>query len=95
MKDNPPSLDDVRNAMKPAVRSLQEFDGLVRIVTHYDADGITAAGIMVKPLLGIGKRFRLSFVKGVDIFYGLMDKYIVPCNTVFSKVCLRAFGINV
>lgn len=35
----------------------------IRIVSHYDADGIASAAIMVKALLRAGKRFHLSLVK--------------------------------
>ena len=59
-------LDQIRTAMKPAVKELRSFDGLVRVISHYDADGITAAGIMSRALLNEGKRFRLSFVKGIN-----------------------------
>lgn len=61
-----PILDRVREAMKPAVKELRAFDGLVRVVSHYDADGITAAGIVARALVNEGKRFRLSFVKGIS-----------------------------
>lgn len=59
-------LDQTRTAMKPAVKELRSFDGLVRVISHYDADGITAAGIMARALINDGKRFRLSFVRGIN-----------------------------
>jgi single-stranded-DNA-specific exonuclease len=40
--------------------------GTVRIIAHYDCDGITAASIMAKALLKEGKSFRLSFVKQLN-----------------------------
>ncbi len=35
----------------------------IRIVSHYDADGIASAAIMVKAMLRAGKKFHLSLVK--------------------------------
>jgi len=63
---SPTPLDGLRGVMKPAVEALRKFDGLVRVVSHYDADGISSAGIISKALMHEGKRFRLSFVKGIN-----------------------------
>jgi RecJ-like exonuclease len=41
---------------------LKEADH-VRVVSHYDADGITSASIMAKTLVRMGKDFHLSMVK--------------------------------
>jgi single-stranded-DNA-specific exonuclease len=38
----------------------------VRVVTHYDADGISSAGILTSVLMRKGKRFQLSMVKSLD-----------------------------
>ncbi len=37
--------------------------GMVRVVSHYDCDGICSAAIMVKALAREGKSFHLSFIK--------------------------------
>jgi len=79
MNDNT-LLEQLREVMKPAADTLRKFDGLVRVVSHYDTDGITAAGIIAKALLREGKRFRLSFVKGInsEVFKGLEHEgYII------------------
>ncbi|MCK4614267.1 MAG: DHH family phosphoesterase, partial [Thermoplasmata archaeon] len=65
MKENS-LLDAFRGIMKPAAEAISGFEGLVRVVSHYDADGIAAAGIMAKALLRERKRFRISFVKGIN-----------------------------
>jgi single-stranded-DNA-specific exonuclease len=62
----PSILEIVRDAMRPVAKLVRSFDGLIRVVSHYDADGITAAGIMTRALIKDGKRFRLSFVKGIN-----------------------------
>src|SRR5512137_2229861 len=38
----------------------------IRVITHYDADGISSAGILTSVLLRKGKRFQLSMVKSLD-----------------------------
>lgn len=38
----------------------------VRVVTHYDADGISSAGILTSILIRQGKRFQVSMVKSLD-----------------------------
>ena len=38
----------------------------IRVVSHYDADGICSASIMVKTLLRWGKDFHLTFVKQLN-----------------------------
>ena len=61
-----PILQELKKVMKPAVGVLKDFDGLVRVISHYDADGIASAGIIATALIKEKKRFRLSFVKGVS-----------------------------
>ncbi len=46
-----------------AAEIVKSYPGVVRVVSHYDADGIASAAIMVKALEREGKEFRLSFVK--------------------------------
>lgn len=38
----------------------------VRLVSHYDADGISSAGVMCNALLRAGKRFHATIVKGLN-----------------------------
>ncbi len=42
---------------------IRNTHGLIRIISHYDADGITSAAIMTKALLREGKSFQLSIIK--------------------------------
>ena len=48
---------------KRAADSIRYFAGDIRIVSHYDADGIASAAIMAKALYREGKSFHLSIIK--------------------------------
>lgn len=51
---------------KRASEMVKAFPGIIRLISHYDCDGTTAAAIVVKALSREGKRFHLSFVKQLD-----------------------------
>ena len=38
----------------------------IKVISHYDADGITSAAIMARTLERWGKRFSLAIVKGLE-----------------------------
>jgi RecJ-like exonuclease len=46
-----------------AAGAIRPFSGEVRVVSHYDCDGICSGSILAKALMREGKRFRISFVK--------------------------------
>ncbi len=52
----------VRHAKK-AGDAIMEHKGEVRVLSHYDADGIASAAIMTAALLRAGKKFHLTIVK--------------------------------
>jgi len=59
-------LDELKNMIieaKKAKEIIERSDGVIRIVSHYDADGISSAAIMVKVLTKLKKDFHLSIVK--------------------------------
>ena len=56
-------LKSLVKACMDAAASLRFFPGSVRVVTHYDADGIASAAILTKALLREEKRFHLSIAK--------------------------------
>jgi single-stranded-DNA-specific exonuclease len=58
----------VKGAVK-AAGVVKSFPGIVRVVSHYDADGIASAAIVVKALERAGKDFRLSFVQQLSEDY--------------------------
>jgi len=64
----------VSKAVKTA-DSIRSAPGTIRIVSHYDADGITSAAIMATALFREGKEFHISLVKQLseDIIKDLAD----------------------
>ncbi|MCX8173703.1 MAG: DHH family phosphoesterase [Thermoplasmata archaeon] len=51
---------------KLATNLLSNYHGIVRVFSHYDADGIAAAGILAKTLYRFGKSFNLTCRKNLD-----------------------------
>ena len=49
-------------AAQPLAERLRETGQPVRIIGHYDCDGLTSSAILVQTLLRLGKRFHLSNV---------------------------------
>lgn len=54
-------------------KAIKSFPGEIRLVSHYDADGISAAAILVKALSREGKDFHLSIINQIseDFLKGL------------------------
>ena len=52
-------------AKKVAIPILKE-QGKIRVISHYDADGISAGAIMYKTLKYLGKNFEISFVSQLE-----------------------------
>jgi len=56
-------LDRLISEARKAAVAIRNFHGIVRIVSHYDADGIASASIIALALVREGKQFRLSIIK--------------------------------
>ena len=56
-------LDHLISEARKAAVAIRNFGGVVRVVSHYDADGIASASIISLALSREGKRFRLSMIK--------------------------------
>lgn len=56
-------LDHLISEARKAAVAIRNFGGVVRVVSHYDADGIASASIIALALSREGKRFRLSMIK--------------------------------
>ena len=56
-------LESLVKQSKKAGDAIRAYKGEIRIVSHYDADGIASAAIMVKALQRAGLRFHLTLVK--------------------------------
>ena len=52
--------------LKKAVDRFSRIDGAVRIVTHYDTDGITAGSILALALKRADRQFRISAISQLD-----------------------------
>lgn len=57
-------LDEINELIEPAVEKFKELDKF-RVVSHYDADGISAAAIILATILRSGKKAQLSIVKQI------------------------------
>ncbi len=62
-------LEELQQMIREAKKArewIEETNEQIRVVSHYDADGICSAAIMVKTLLREGKDFHLSLVKQLN-----------------------------
>lgn len=55
-----------KNELVEAADLIRNTDEPIRVISHYDADGISAAGIMAASLNRIGKLFHLSMITSLD-----------------------------
>lgn len=60
-----PNLIEFVRRIKKALELLNDFKD-VRIISHYDADGIASAGIISRTLLSEGKRLHVSLIKDLN-----------------------------
>ncbi|MFB6100459.1 MAG: DHHA1 domain-containing protein [Candidatus Nanohalobium sp.] len=56
-------VDDILDAAEPAAKKLEKFDGKIRLIGQYDADGINATAIAHEMLDRMGKDFEYEIVK--------------------------------
>jgi len=56
-------LEDLVRQARKAGEAISACKDEIRIVSHYDADGIASAAIITKAMLRAGKRFHLTLVK--------------------------------
>ncbi|MEM3395854.1 MAG: DHH family phosphoesterase [Thermoplasmata archaeon] len=62
-------------AYKLATNLLSNYHGIVRVYSHYDADGIASAGILAKTLYRFGKNFQVTCRKNLDTeFFATLQK---------------------
>ena len=54
------------DSIKKAVDRFRSLNGIVRIVTHYDTDGITAGSIIASALKKLDKSFKISAINQLD-----------------------------
>lgn len=56
-------VDDILEAAKPAAEKIKEYDGTIRLIGQYDADGISATAIAHRMLEREGKDFEYEILK--------------------------------
>ncbi len=62
-------MEQLQDMIRKATRAKEIIDSCsdqIRVVSHYDADGICSAAIMTKALLRKGKDFHLAFVQQIN-----------------------------
>ncbi|MFB6208368.1 MAG: DHHA1 domain-containing protein [Candidatus Nanohaloarchaea archaeon] len=56
-------VEDILEAAEPAAEKLKEFEGKIRLIGQYDADGISATAIAHEMLDRLGKEFEYEIIK--------------------------------
>jgi len=56
---------DFSNALRQAAKALAAAQN-IRVISHYDADGLAAAAVMTMALSRARKQFHVSMIKGLD-----------------------------
>ncbi|MFT4868795.1 MAG: single-stranded-DNA-specific exonuclease [Colwellia polaris] len=56
-------VEEILEAAEPAAEKLREYDGKIRLIGQYDADGISATAIAYQMLERLGKDFEYEIVK--------------------------------
>ena len=56
-------VKDILEAAEPAADKLRQYDGKIRLIGQYDADGISATAIAYQMLERLGKDFEYEIVK--------------------------------
>jgi RecJ-like exonuclease len=59
-------LSNLVREAKNASSIIKSYSGIIRLVSHYDADGIASAAIMVKVLSRENKNFHLTLIKQLN-----------------------------
>jgi RecJ-like exonuclease len=98
---------EIENIIRECVRAseaIRFYSGKIRLISHYDADGITSASIMTRTLSREGKSFHLSIVNqlsnalieeisnegvGLVIFTDLGSGMLGPIQENLSKKGIR------
>ena len=85
----------VQKAMEKAVELIKRHD-YARIVSHYDADGITSAGIICNALLRRGIQFHTTIVSKLEdsFIHGLKDPLIIICDMGTAQLDLISAHLN-
>jgi len=55
-----------RKTVNEIVEKIKNHQGLIRVITHYDADGLASGAILIKMLYRLNKDFHLSIVEHLN-----------------------------
>ncbi|NQE06363.1 hypothetical protein C5S32_10885 [ANME-1 cluster archaeon GoMg1] len=85
----------VQKGMEKAVELIKRHD-YARIVSHYDADGITSAGIICNALLRREIQFHTTIVSKLEdsFIQGLNDPLIIICDMGTAQLDLISAHLN-
>ena len=86
---------DVKNmleAIKKAVDRFSQIEGFVRIVTHFDADGISSGAILCNALKRMDKSFRITAISQLDKRY--IEKLKEEDNEILFLVDMGSSHLN-
>lgn len=74
-------MTTLQKSVETAARVIARHD-YARVISHYDADGITAAGILCHALLRHGIQFHVSIVNKLEdsFVHGLEEDLIIICD---------------
>ncbi len=56
----------------------------IKVISHYDADGLTAAAIICKSMMRLKKQFHISLYHGIE-----------PNSPIFTELKNSGFGLNI
>lgn len=60
------ALTDIIDVSRKAAETIKDYEGTIRVISHYDADGISSAGIICSALFRIKKVFRLTILRQLE-----------------------------
>ncbi|HIQ32339.1 MAG TPA: DHH family phosphoesterase [Methanothermococcus okinawensis] len=55
-----------RKTVEEIKEKIKDHQGLIRVITHYDADGLASGAILIKMLYRLNKNFHLSIVEHLN-----------------------------
>ncbi len=61
------NIEKLIEKARKAADIIRNAHGLIRVISHYDADGITSGAIMARALVREGKSFQLSLIKQLSM----------------------------
>ncbi|AEH07105.1 DHH family phosphoesterase [Methanothermococcus okinawensis] len=57
------SIQRYRSILKKITERIKNHNGLIRVITHHDTDGLTSGALIIKMLYRLNKEFHLSIVE--------------------------------